>query len=362
VKGYDGMTESAPTRLSSPRISLIAAMAQNRVIGRAGLIPWKVPGEQLFFKRTTLGHTVIMGRKTFESIGRPLPGRTNVVISRRTDMRPEGCLMAQSLQAALQLCPAGEDEAFIIGGGQLYAAALPITDRIYLTVIPLAVDGDAFFPEIPAAEFALSASEHVPGALAYDILIYDRVRGQTRPSGEITVGREQAAGCKGENMNETPISYGWNPEMPVGLQEKLKEDLKTAMRAKNETLRNTIRQVMSEFFRLTVPVTLEGGKKSTRPKKPEEITNDDIIGIIQGLVKSEHIVLEARKEASSDYLRILEAYLPRSATREEIVAWVRENIDFSKFKNRMQAMGVVMKHFGKSADGKLVNQILQDWQ
>ncbi len=95
-------------------------------------------------------------------------------------------------------------------------------------------------------------------------------------------------------MNTTTSSFGWNPDMTMTLQEKLKEDLKAAMRAKNETLRNTIRQVMSEFFRLTVPVTLEGGKKSTRPKKPEEITNDDIIGIIQGLVKSEHIVLEAR--------------------------------------------------------------------
>ena len=163
-------------------------------------------------------------------------------------------------------------------------------------------------------------------------------------------------------MNTTASSFGWNPDMAMTLQEKLKEDLKAAMRAKNETLRNTIRQVMSEFFRLTVPVTLEGGKKSTRPKKPEEITNDDIIGIIQGLVKSEHIVLEARKESSSDYLRMLEAYLPRQASREEIIVWVRENIDFSAFKNRMQAMGVIMKHFGKRADGKLVNQILQTWQ
>jgi hypothetical protein len=163
-------------------------------------------------------------------------------------------------------------------------------------------------------------------------------------------------------MNTTTSSFGWNPDMTMTLQEKLKEDLKAAMRAKNETLRNTIRQVMSEFFRLTVPVTLEGGKKSTRPKKPEEITNDDIIGIIQGLVKSEHIVLEARKESSSDYLRMLEAYLPRQASREEIIVWVRENIDFSAFKNRMQAMGVIMKHFGKRADGKLVNQILQTWQ
>lgn len=163
-------------------------------------------------------------------------------------------------------------------------------------------------------------------------------------------------------MNTRASSFGWNPDMAMTLQEKLKEDLKAAMRAKNETLRNTIRQVMSEFFRLTVPVTLEGGKKSTRPKKPEEITNDDIIGIIQGLVKSEHIVLEARKESSSDYLRMLEAYLPRQASREEIIAWVRENIDFAAFKNRMQAMGVIMKHFGKSADGKMVNHILQDWR
>jgi uncharacterized protein YqeY len=118
---------------------------------------------------------------------------------------------------------------------------------------------------------------------------------------------------------------------------------------------------MSEFFKLTVPVTLEGGKKSTRPKQAEEITNDDIIGIIQGLIKSEHIVLEAKQEATSAYLQILEAYLPRQVAREEIVDWVRGNIDFSQFKNKMQAMGVIMKHFGKTADGKLVNDILKNW-
>jgi uncharacterized protein YqeY len=162
-------------------------------------------------------------------------------------------------------------------------------------------------------------------------------------------------------MTEIKNAYGWNPDMPLPLQVKLKEDLKQAMRDKDEAGRNTIRQVMSEFFKLTVPVTLEGGKKSTRPKQAEEITNDDIIGIIQGLIKSEHIVLEARKEATSDYLRILEAYLPRQAAREEIVDWVRSNIDFSQFKNKMQAMGVIMKHFGKTADGKLVNDILKNW-
>ena len=162
-------------------------------------------------------------------------------------------------------------------------------------------------------------------------------------------------------MAEIKDAYGWNPDMPLPLQMKLKEDLKQAMRAKDEAGRNTIRQVMSEFFKLTVPVTREGGKKSTRPKTAEEITNDDIIGIIQGLVKSEHIMLEAKQEATSDYLQILETYLPRQVAREEIVDWVRGNIDFSQFKNKMQAMGVIMKHFGKTADGKLVNDILKNW-
>lgn len=162
-------------------------------------------------------------------------------------------------------------------------------------------------------------------------------------------------------MAEIKNAYGWNPDMPLPLQVKLKEDLKQAMRDKDEAGRNTIRQVMSEFFKLTVPVTLEGGKKSTRPKTAEEITNDDIIGIIQGLVKSEHIMLEAKQEATSDYLRILETYLPRQVAPEEIVDWVRGNIDFSQFKNKMQAMGVIMKHFGKTADGKLVNDILKKW-
>ena len=162
-------------------------------------------------------------------------------------------------------------------------------------------------------------------------------------------------------MVESTAAYGWNPDMPMPLQEKLKEDLKLALRSRQDVRKSAIRQVMSEFFKLTVPVVLEGGKKSTRPKKSEEITNDDIIGIIQGLIKSEHIVLEAKKETASEYLQILEAYLPRQVSQEEIIAWTKANIDFGRFKNKMQAMGVIMKHFGKTADGKLVNQILKDW-
>ena len=158
------------------RIALIAAMAENRVIGRGGVIPWKIPGEQKLFKRITLGHAVIMGRRTYESIGRPLPGRTNIVVSRRPGFQPEGCLSAAGLAAALALCPAGEEEVFIIGGGQLYRDAMPITDRIYLTVVPLTVDGDAFFPEIPAGVFAITSAERIPGPPACDLLIYDRIR------------------------------------------------------------------------------------------------------------------------------------------------------------------------------------------
>ena len=163
-------------------------------------------------------------------------------------------------------------------------------------------------------------------------------------------------------MSDTQIQqYGWNPDMSVSLLDKLKADLKHSMLNKDVEARSAIRQIMAEFPKLTVPITLESGKKSTRLKTNEEITNDDIVGIIQGLTKSERMVLEAKNEESSAYLDILKLYLPKMASREEIIAWIRENIDFSDFKNKMQAMGSIMKHFGKQADGKMVNQILQEW-
>jgi len=164
-------------------------------------------------------------------------------------------------------------------------------------------------------------------------------------------------------MMETKTEkYGWRQEMSTALLDKLKADLKHAMLNKDAQARSAIRQIMAEFPKLTIPITLESGKKTTRPKKSEEITNDDIIGIIQGLAKSERIVLEAKKEDTSEYLNILESYLPRMAGREEIIAWIKENIDFSEYKNKMQAMGAIMKHFGKQADGKMVNTILQEWE
>lgn len=156
--------------------------------------------------------------------------------------------------------------------------------------------------------------------------------------------------------------YGWSQDQLVTLLEKLKSDLKKAMLNKDPEARNAIRMIMSEFPKLTVPLTLESGKKTTRLKKPEEITNDDIVGIVRGLVKSEHTMLEAKKEQSSAYLEVLKTYLPQMVDRNEIVTWIKENIDFSQFKNKMQAMGIIMKRFGKTADGKMVNQILQEWE
>ena len=158
------------------------------------------------------------------------------------------------------------------------------------------------------------------------------------------------------------VAYGWSQDMKVALHDKLRTDLKTAMLNKDEEVRNTVRLIMAEFPKLTVPLTLESGKKTTRLKKPKEISDDDVIGIIRGLVKSEQTVLEAKGESSSDYLEILQSYLPQMMDREAIVDWIISNIDFSQYKNKMQAMGPIMKHFGKVADGKLVNRILKEWE
>ena len=153
--------------------------------------------------------------------------------------------------------------------------------------------------------------------------------------------------------------YGWNAATGMTLLAKLKSDLKAAMLSKNEAARGALRIIISEFpTKITTPITLESGKKSSRAKRDDEITDDDIIGLIMGLCKSERQTLEYKKEASSEYLEILEAYLPKMATEEEIAAWAKENIDLTQFKSPMQAMGPIMKHFGKSADGNVVKKVL----
>ena len=160
-------------------ISAIVAMASNRVIGNRGDIPWKIPGEQKMFKEITLGHTVIMGRKTYESIGRPLPGRTNIVITRQTDFQAAGCIIAHDLDSAFKTCSPEENEAFICGGGQLYRESLPVTDRIYLTVLPRDVPGDTFFPEISELEFKITRSEFIDGVEPHNFFIYERIKNRS---------------------------------------------------------------------------------------------------------------------------------------------------------------------------------------
>ena len=153
---------------------------------------------------------------------------------------------------------------------------------------------------------------------------------------------------------------GWNKDMAMPLREKIRADLKQAMLNKENAARDTLRQIMSEYPKLTVPITLESGKKTTRLKKPEEISDDDVLGIIRGLVKSEKTVLELKNEETSAYLAMLELYLPKMVTKEEIMAWIEENIDISQFKSPMQAMGPIMKHFGQQADGSMVKSLLQE--
>jgi hypothetical protein len=160
-------------------------------------------------------------------------------------------------------------------------------------------------------------------------------------------------------MAEKTAQYGWDGSMGISLYDKIRQDMKTSMINKDTQVRDTMRLVMGAFPEITVPITLESGKKSTRAKTPEEITDEDIHNIIRKFVKSEKTVLELKKETSSDYLKLLESYLPKMATTEEIEDWIKSNVDFSAIKSPMQAMGSVMKHFGKLADGNHVKAILQ---
>ena len=138
-------------------ISIIAAVAQNGVIGDKNALLWHISEDMRFFKRTTSGHPVIMGRKTYESLGRPLPNRTNVVIS-RTQREIEGCTVVGSLEEAVALFPK-EEEVFIIGGAQIYALALAIADRMYLTRVYHDYQGDTSFPKWDSDEWQLSNKE-----------------------------------------------------------------------------------------------------------------------------------------------------------------------------------------------------------
>lgn len=155
------------------KISLIAAMAQNRVIGRGLDIPWKIPGEQLLFKRLTENKVLIMGRKTFDSLGRPLPNRTTIIVTRQENYAIAGCLVAPSYEAALHLATNLASEVFVAGGAQIYRSAMPGAHAIHLTTISKPFDGDVFFPEIPG-DFSVIYSQEIEASIPYRYEVYER--------------------------------------------------------------------------------------------------------------------------------------------------------------------------------------------
>jgi len=135
------------------KLSLIVAMAENRIIGINKKMPWHLSADLKKFKKITMGHPIIMGRKTFESIGRPLPGRKNIIISRNADYQQEGCEVFNNLDKAIQSCDT-EEEVFVIGGATLYESILDKSDRLYITEIKKSFEGDTWFPEINQQEWS----------------------------------------------------------------------------------------------------------------------------------------------------------------------------------------------------------------
>ena len=154
---------------------LIAAMAANRVIGRNNTIPWQIPEEMAHFKATTMGHPLIMGRKTYASIGGPLPGRRNIIVTANPSFQVHSdCTVAVSLAQAITLCE-GADKVFVIGGAQLYRAALPLAHTLILTVIGKDFAGDTFFPDFSDQPFLLVDSHEIGASVPLTIKIYRRI-------------------------------------------------------------------------------------------------------------------------------------------------------------------------------------------
>jgi dihydrofolate reductase len=162
---------------------MIVAVADNGVIGKAGKIPWRVPDDWAYFKKTTLGHPIIMGKGTYESLGKPLPGRKNIVISSTKSYQAAGCAVVGSLPAALAAARGaeGDNEIFIIGGASIYELALPVADRLYLTRVHANPEGDRFFPKYDASNWReISAEPHRAddrNEYDYDFVILERRAG-----------------------------------------------------------------------------------------------------------------------------------------------------------------------------------------
>lgn len=168
----------------SARIAMIAAVARNGVIGANGTIPWRIPSDMAFFKRITMGKPLVMGRKQYESVGRPLPGRTNIVVTRQAGYQPDGVIVIDDLAAALAHARTiaeadAADEVMVIGGGDIYRQAMPFADRLYISHVDLAPEGDVRFPPIPANVWIVASRPEVPltgkDESRFETAIYERV-------------------------------------------------------------------------------------------------------------------------------------------------------------------------------------------
>jgi dihydrofolate reductase len=145
------------------RLSIVAAVSENGVIGHKGKLPWRLPDELQYLKSLTTGHCIILGRKTFESVGRPLPNRTSIVLTRRDDFAPDGVVVVHDLEAAIQEAKRrDETETFVFGGAAVYAMALPRVDRLYLTRVHADVEGDVHFPRFDVKDWMLVEERHHP--------------------------------------------------------------------------------------------------------------------------------------------------------------------------------------------------------
>ena len=153
-------------------LSLIAAMSENRAIGRKNRMPWRLPKDRKRFHDLTVDHPCIMGRKTYESIGRPLPGRKNIVITRRAGYRADGCVVVSDIRSAIAAC-GDADEAFVLGGEDVFLQAMPLADRIYLTLVHTWSEGDVFFPDVPPV-FVEVSREHADDSYPTDYILYER--------------------------------------------------------------------------------------------------------------------------------------------------------------------------------------------
>ena len=156
-------------------ISIIAAVSKNNVIGKNGKIPWEIPGEQKRFKELTTGKTIIMGRKSFEEIGKPLPNRNIIIVSRTKNYSFENCITVDSLSKAFELSK-DEEEVFIAGGAQLYEATLPYADYLYLTIIDKFFDGDVYFPNFNRDDYIIEYEERIEYPIPYTYYTFKRLK------------------------------------------------------------------------------------------------------------------------------------------------------------------------------------------